>query len=123
MLKKLHHHVARKPHNHLMRRWLWYRKWHGWRYHSHVHTAILVTYMFAVAAVVLLTFTNSSAESVMSNWDFSNPSEFSFNSNTVETSETSARLKALNYQSDANTMALYHADEDSGVKLMQFPME
>ncbi|MFZ2125096.1 MAG: LamG-like jellyroll fold domain-containing protein [Candidatus Saccharimonadales bacterium] len=114
MCKFIHHHVAHRPHQHLMKHIAWYRKWHGWRYHKHVHFSILLMYLFSVGTVVLFSFSNTMAASVIDSKDFSNADNFSFNSNTIEINGTSARLKAQNYVSDANTMALYHLDEDSG---------
>ncbi|MBI4034539.1 hypothetical protein HY380_01420 [Candidatus Saccharibacteria bacterium] len=46
-------------------------------------------------------------------WNFSDPGQYSF-SGGIETSGSTARLKAQNYASDANTAALFHFDESVG---------
>ncbi len=110
----LHHHAAKRPHNHLMQRWQWYGKWHEWNFHPHVHFSILAVYVVIVGAIVLSSYGRVKAVSdLFHDWDFDNGSEFSLE-NGVETSGTSARLKAQNYTSDANTAALFHFDEING---------
>jgi len=98
-----------------MRRWNWYKRWHEWRYHSHVHVSILVPYIFVVVAVVLFSYKSTLAAGTTTNWDFTNASNFLFDTNTIEINGTSAQLKAQNYQSDVSTMALYHLDESDGI--------
>ena len=70
---------------------------------------------FAIAVVGL--FINlqkaGAAGDLTLNWDFSNPASFTFDDG-IETSGSSARLKAQNYTPDGNTKALFHFDETSG---------
>ncbi len=112
---KIHHLVIRKPHQRLMEHWQWYRKWHDWKYHRHVHYAVLVPYLLIVCLMTLFSYNESIfAAQTSSTWDFSNMSNFLFDNNTVENNGSSARLKAQNYQTDGNTAALYHVDENNG---------
>lgn len=95
----------------------WYRKWHKWELRNKANVSILVPYLFIIAAVMLFTFKSVFAADLSNTWDFSTSSQFSFDSNTVETNATSARLKAQNYSNDAQTAALYHIDEASGTTI------
>ena len=75
--KKAHLYVAHKPHQHLMRKLKWYKKWHEWRYHSYVHTLILVPYVFIVMAVVLFSYNKATFAADASNsWNFTNITDF-----------------------------------------------
>jgi hypothetical protein len=47
-------------------------------------------------------------------WDLNNPTDYNYDSG-VEMVSGTARLKAQNYATDANTSALYHFDESGGV--------
>lgn len=115
-IKKLsvftHHHIAHRPHQHLMKRATWYQRWHAWQYHHHIHASALALFIFFVAVQVFASYRVTFASSV-TNWDFSSPASFTLDSG-VETSGSLARLKAQNYTSDANTAALYHFDHSSG---------
>ncbi len=113
--KKLHYYAAQKPHLFLMKHVRWYKKWHQWDYRSHAHSAIIVPYVFIIGAILLFTFKSAFAADLTTTWDFSTSSQFSFDSNTIETEGSSARLKAQNYISDGTTQALYHFDETSGI--------
>jgi hypothetical protein len=112
--KRTHHHVAARPHAHLQKRWRWYANWHGKKYHPHVHFSILAFYVFVIGAMLVTSYGRVLAASDLYDyWDFSNPGDFSLDSG-LETSGTSARMKAQNYSDDVSTMALYHLDEASG---------
>ncbi len=112
--KKLHHHLARRPHQHLMLRWEWYGRWHGWDYHRHLHAITLGTYIFLVFAIVLSSYSRAFASDMNTTWDFTDPGDYTYDTDTVETSGSLARLKAQNYATDGSTSALYHLDESSG---------
>ncbi len=110
----LHHHLAKRPHNHLYNKWNWYRNWHDWKFHKHIHYSVLGVYLAVVGTLVALSYGKVLAASDLFNsWDFSAPASFTLDAG-VEVSGTSARLKAQNYTSDVNTAALYHFDEASG---------
>ncbi len=115
--KTVHHHVAARPHTHLMGRSRYYAAWHTWQYkkidHSHVHRAVLAVYSVVVILVVLSRFGFVFAADLSDNWNFSNSNNFTFDGG-LETNGTSTRLAAQNYTTDANTSALYHLDEVSG---------
>ena len=110
----VHFHVAHRPHAHLKNKFEWYRRWHEWQHHSKVHVSILVPYLFIVFASVLFVMRPAFAADITNAWSFSNDADYSYNSDTVETADGYARLKAQNYSPDANTRALYHFDELNG---------
>jgi hypothetical protein len=92
----------------------WYKRWHQWDYRAHANATVLVPYLFIIAAIMLFTFKSAFAADLSTTWDFSTSSQFSFDGDTVETQGSSARLKAQNYTTDADTQALYHFDEVAG---------
>ncbi len=97
-----------------MKRWQWYARWHGWNYHRHVHALLLGLYVFAIGVVFVGLYQKTQALSDLTNsWNFSNAADYSL-AGGVEASGSSARLKAQNYTTDANTVALYHFDAASG---------
>ncbi len=110
----LHLYVAKRPHEHLRRRWQWYDRWHTWDYHKHVHLAIAGVYLVVIGGIVLGAYQKAAAASdTFDDWNFSNAIDFIFDDG-IETNGSSARLKAQNYTTDANTSALFHFDELSG---------
>ncbi len=110
-----HHHIAHKPHQKLMARQGRYAQWHGWDKHQHVHYATLGVYMSMVVVMLLVNFMNVYAASDLTqSWNFTSPSDYTYDDTSVETSGTSARYKAQNYSTDGNTSALFHLDETSG---------
>jgi len=116
--KFTHHHVAKRPHEHLKKRYKWYDRWHSWQWkkihHGHVHWAIAASFAIFIGTIVFNSYQKTYAASdLFTTWDFATPSDYTL-SGGVETSGTSARLKASNYASDANTSALYHLDESDG---------
>ncbi len=109
-----HHHVASRPHYFLMSRVAWYKAWHEWERHKKVHYAVLAAYVLGVGFMMLNAYKITQALSDLTNsWDFTTPANYSLDSG-LETSGTTARMKAQNYSTDANTKALYHFDETSG---------
>jgi hypothetical protein len=115
LFKRTHYHIAHKPHQRLLDRWRWYMKWHQWDYHSHIHLSILAVYSLVVLSLVVVSYNQMTyAADTSDSWDFTTESDFSFDPDKIETSGTSARLKAQNYQDDVNTKALYHLDESGG---------
>src|SRR5262249_26305479 len=114
LTRRLHHYAARLPHEYLTIRLRWYRRWHNWQHHQRVHAAVLTADTLLVGAIVFGNYQKTLALSdLLDSWNFSTPSQFSVDSG-VEISGNSARLKAQNYATDANTQALYHFDESSG---------
>ncbi len=115
--KKLHYHVAHRPHQHLMRRWSWYERWHNWHFHGHAHVSVLVIYLFVVGATVLFFHNRAYADTTQA-WNFANASDFVFDDSKIEIDGTTAKLKAQNYSPDANTVGLWHMDEESGTAIV-----
>ena len=112
-----HHHAVHRPHNYLLDKFEWYRRWHHTRFHHHVHAGALVVFMLAVGFNTGL-FKTVFASDVTQSWTFANAGDYTVSdSNAVEITGTSARLKAQNYATDANTRALFHLDESSGTNV------
>ncbi|MEK7594859.1 MAG: fibronectin type III domain-containing protein [Patescibacteria group bacterium] len=112
--KFTHHHVAQRPHEHLLSRWVWYHNWHTYKRHGHVHFSILAIYTLFITGLMLSAYQNVHALSDLSDsWDFSSAAPYALDSG-IETNGSVARLKAQNYTSDAETKALYHLDETTG---------
>lgn len=110
----VHHHVAHRPHQHLLNRWEWYRRWHGYRYHHHIHGGLLAVFVIALVINTSL-FRLAFASDINRTWSFNVPGDYSLSdSNAVEVTGSNARLKAQNYTTDGNTKGLWHFDEASG---------
>jgi len=112
--KYIHFHIAHRPHRHLQKKVQWYNRWHDWDYHKHVHAFAAAGYIFLVLTLVVSSYRTTFAADLTSTWDFADANEFVFDEDTIETSGTSARLKAQNYVSDGDTAALFHMDEANG---------
>jgi hypothetical protein len=98
-----------------MQRWKWYKKWHEWRYHSHVHFSILIPYLFIILSIVLFAYNKATfADEVTTTWDFSNPSSFIFDPNYIEASGSSAQLKEP-YSATSPTVSPTDAIMTSGI--------
>lgn len=117
MGRRLHHYIAHRPHIYLLAKYRHYARWHNWKYHGHTHYAVLAVYMVLVIGFVLGAYrTMVLAYDLTDTWDFSTPSNYTLDAG-LETNAGSVRLKAQNYSDDANTVALYHADESLGTNL------
>ncbi|MCW1907726.1 MAG: LamG domain-containing protein [Candidatus Saccharibacteria bacterium] len=114
LAKRLHHHLAKRPHGFMLTKWRWYARWHSWKYHAYAHGAVLAMYVVVVLSVVIGAYrTMVLAYDLTDTWDFTTASNYTID-NGLETSGGSVRLKAQNYATDANTAALYHLDESLG---------
>lgn len=112
--KVVHHHVAVRPHEHLRRKVAWYDRWHNYEKHPQVHYALIAIYILFVGFLVFRVYQKAYALSDLNDtWNFSSAAPYNLSSG-VETSGSSARLKAQNYDNDGNTAALYHLDSSSG---------
>ncbi len=112
--KILHFHLAHKPHVHLTSKYQNYKAWHEWEKHQKVHFAVLGTYLLFIGALVFTSYQKVLAVSdLFDTWDFATPSEYVLDEG-LEVFGNSVRMKAQNYEDDANTMGLYHLDESSG---------
>ena len=52
-VKRVHWHLAGRPHHFLLGKSKQYEKWHSWSYHGHVHYVVLGAYVFFVAAYLV----------------------------------------------------------------------
>ena len=101
-------------HMHVAERVGWYHRWHNYRHHKKIHVGVLAVYLIAIA-ISLSIFQSAKAGDLNDNWDFSTGTGYTLSdSSLVEVSNGTVRLKALNYTSDANTMGLWHFDENTG---------
>jgi hypothetical protein len=113
--KFAHHHIAKRPHEHLAKKLKWYRAWHSWRFHGHVHAGATSLFALFVLSAMIVTYQRVGAlPDLFDNWDFSTPAQFQLDTG-LEINGSSVRMKAQNYVSDADTAALYHLDESVGV--------
>lgn len=46
-----HYHAAQRPHQKLVQKVGWYRRWHEWRWHKIVHTGFVVVYLVAIVVI------------------------------------------------------------------------
>ena len=110
----VHHQVATRPHQRLQKKWQWYDRWHQWERHPQVHYSLLAVYGLFIGALMFNTFRMVHALSDLTDtWNFSSGAAYTL-SDGVETSGSSARLKAQNYVTDGNTVGLFHMDEANG---------
>lgn len=114
---KIHYFIAKLPHEYLMKRSKHYALWHSWQHkkinHQLVHHAVLGSYLVIVVVMIFSQLGYVFAADLSNNWDFSNPSDYAFDSGIYASGNT-ANLKAQEYDNDANTKALYHFNEASG---------
>ncbi len=117
-VQSVHRATIVRGHEHLTAHVPAYRNWHSWKHHKHVHHGVLAVVLVAGLLNVALYRSAFAVSDITKLWDFSNQSEYTLSDpNALEYNGTSVRLKAQNYVSDANTMALYHADDASGSSL------
>jgi hypothetical protein len=115
--KTAHHYVARQPHNYLVERIRWYAKWNANKYHTPAHIAFISAYVVGVACITISVYRGTFAlPDLTDNWNFTSSAAYTLD-NGIETSGSSARLKAQNYTTDANTVGLFHLDESSGTSV------
>lgn len=77
--------------------------------------AVLFGFVFSVLLSPNIFTVYADEIDVSESWSFSSSGDYTVSdSNLVEVSDNSARLKVRNYSSDANTVGLFHFDEESG---------
>ena len=109
--------VVMQPHYYLVKRVTWYRRWHSHKYHTSVHVGFTALGAVCVLFIALGIYKNAYALPDLSDfWNFSSPAAYTIDSG-IETSGSSARLKAQGYTSDSNTRALYHLDDATGTNV------
>jgi len=53
-LQWLHHHLAYRPHLFFSKQSKYYDRWHQWRWHPHIHAAVLGSYMLAIGLSIIV---------------------------------------------------------------------
>lgn len=101
------------PHLYLRLKWRWYDRWSRLKYSKAVNSAVGAFVCLLLVFIIGGQMRVRAVGDLSLNWDFSSSAPYTFG-NGLETSGSSARLKAQNYATDGNTMALYHFDEASG---------
>jgi hypothetical protein len=96
----------------LVARYVVLQRWYAWdrRPQARRAGAMFLSLLFVG---LLFQSTLQAAPDLSDNWDLSNPADYTFDSG-IEMTSGVARLKALNYEDDANTRALFHFDESGG---------
>jgi hypothetical protein len=112
--QRTHRKLAGRPHEHLLGRWSWYRRWHDYRFHHHAHAGAVVVVTAAIGINTGL-FGLVFASDITQSWTFTNPGDYTLSdSSKTEVTGSNVRLKAQNYATDGNTKGLWHLDESSG---------
>ncbi len=93
-----------------------YARFHAWSIQSpgRRRAAITVPMVVIVGLVSAGIYSQTYAVVNSQTWNFSNASDFLFDNSKLEVNNTSVQLKAQNYNTDPNTVGLYHFDETSG---------
>ncbi len=116
--RRAHSATLGKAHGHLSAKVPAYANWHGWKHHKHVHHGVVAAVLVAATLNIMLYRSAFALSDITQLWDFSSQSDYTLSdANALEYNGNSVRLKAQNYTSDANTMALYHLDEGTGSSL------
>lgn len=117
LLRVVYRRYIARPHSYLLRHMAWYRQWHTHRYYRRVHRSFLAVYVLCMMTLTFSMYRNASALPDLTNlWNFSSAAPYTMDAG-IETSGSSARLKAQGYTVDANTRALYHMDDASGTNV------
>ncbi len=88
------------------------QKWEKWAYRPRFRNGLTVLVAFVMFGYILQSAIMA-APDLNETWDLSNPADYTYD-NGLEMVSGVARHKAQNYQTDANTAALYHFDESGG---------
>ena len=88
------------------------QKWDNWNYRPRFRNGLTVLVTLVLVGYILQSAIMA-APDLNETWDLSNPADYTYD-NGLEMVSGVARHKAQNYQTDANTAALYHFDESGG---------
>ncbi len=88
--KKVHHHVAVRPHDHLVGRWNWYAWWHTRTWYKVVNALVLFASLFGMMSYTYKTFASIGDTKI---WTFNNTGEYTYDSDSVESNSNDLRLK------------------------------
>jgi hypothetical protein len=106
-----------EPHLFLTKKSAWYKKWNASPTSPRVHKIFLSAYGLVVVGLVFGIYRAALAlPDLVDNWNFTSSAAYTIDTG-IETSGSTARLKAQNYTTDANTAALYHLDESVGTSV------
>jgi hypothetical protein len=87
----------------------------NWRWTKPLQKATLGVYGLIITVLILTSMQATLAlPDLFQTWNFATPANYNIDSG-LETSGTSVTMKPQNYVTDANTAALYHFDESSGL--------
>lgn len=86
----VHHHVAVRPHNHLMNRWSWYECWHNWKWHSIFNISVLVV---SLASMFVFSYSALASPTDTNVWTFNTPEDYSYTNTKIEPDSNNLRLK------------------------------
>ncbi len=86
----VHHHVAVRPHNHLMNRWSWYERWHNWKWHSLFNLSVL---LLSLASMFVFSYSALAAPTDTNVWTFNTPGDYSYTNTKIEPNSNNLRLK------------------------------
>lgn len=113
-VRQIHTYIAARPHQFLLARVRWYNMWHTNKYRTPVHVAFVSLYTIGVISMTVSIYKGTFAlPDLTDTWNFTSSSGYTLDSG-IEVTGSNARLKAQNYDSDANTQALFHLDESVG---------
>ncbi len=115
LLRFLHSKTVRRLDERLTRRSNPYRKWSSWRFSQPLQKLTLGVYSLLIGTLLFSQLqTILAAPDLLDIWNFATPANYTID-NGLQTNGTSLEMKPQNYVSDANTAALFHFDESSGV--------
>lgn len=101
-------------HVHFTGKYSWYAKWHEKPIHRRVHfsSAGIAVLLFIAMLVVQQNYLHALSD-LLNTWSFSTPSDYSV-TNGAEVANNKASLKEKEYDSDGDTVGLYHFNEVNG---------
>ncbi len=71
----------------------WYRKWHGFKWHQHVHVAVLGVYILATMIGSLASLLPGNSLAANQSWTFNTPGDYSYDNTKITVGSGSAQLK------------------------------
>ncbi len=99
----------------------WYRKWHGFKWHQHIHATVLGAYIFVIAmasfgSFFAVTHPSSALASSLANWDLNTASEYTYDSSKIDFTGGVAEL--TDHRVNTNTLtAIYFQSATNGYAL------
>ncbi len=109
---QIDHRLWQPPRAKLIAKYKLLRLWDGWKYRPQARNSLAIFMLLLIMGSLAQSIIHA-APDLNDDWDLSNPASYTYDSG-IEMVSGTARLKAQNYASDANTKALYHFDESGG---------